>query len=118
MQGTVPELNLEFPSLVSSTPPGRLCVRDVGPRWNQHLWGPVNRRRPVRHQDDSPQKEEQSQAPEEEDQTTGPSLQGLFLIDNRASFKDFFSSSQQTGETGSSSQDQAMLLADSSEDEF
>lgn len=35
-----------------------------------------------------------------------------------AVFENEFFSSQQPGETGSGSQDQAMLLADSSEDEF
>lgn len=99
---------------------GGLCVWDVGPGGNRHHRGPVNRRCPLQHQDDSPQKEEQLQAPEDEGQTAGGQYLSLFfsfgikLDVNLTSF----SPPQQLGESGTSRQDQAMLLADSSEDEF
>lgn len=59
---------------------GRLCVWDVGPCGNRHHRGPANRRRPLQHQDDSPQKEEQLQAPEEEGQTARGQYLYLSLV--------------------------------------
>lgn len=64
-------------SPLSSTPAGGLCVWDVGSRWNRDLRGPANCRRPVRHQNASPQKEEQPQAPEEAETTGGLSSQHI-----------------------------------------
>lgn len=49
-------------------PTGWVCVWDVGPRGHRHHRGPAHRRRPLQHQDDSPQEEEQLQTPEEEGQ--------------------------------------------------
>lgn len=55
-----------FPCRDLSVSAGRLCVWDVGPCGDRHHWGPADRRCPLQHQDDSPQKAEQLQAPEEE----------------------------------------------------
>lgn len=107
---------------------GRLCVWDVGPCGNRHHRGPANRRRPLQHQDDSPQKEEQLQAPEEEGQTARGQYLYLSLV--ITCYNSYWGSilhwvlsllffpPQQPREPGTSRQDQAMLLADSSEDEF
>lgn len=56
-----PTVTSLYPSLA-----GWLCVWDVGSCGNRHHWGPADRRCPLQHQDDSPQKAEQLQAPEEE----------------------------------------------------
>lgn len=93
-QQTLPELTwrkqLQHP--LSSTPPGRLRVRNVGPCWNRHLRGPADCRRPVRHPNASPQKEE-PQAPEEDETTGGRCLQSVFLTNNLASLRHIFFSS-------------------------
>lgn len=81
-------LELTFTPL-SSNPPGRSRVWDVGPRCNRHLRGPANCWCPVRHQNHSPQKEE-PQPPEEEDQTTGGRcLPSMSPVNNLVSFQHF-----------------------------
>lgn len=111
---------------VSPPSPGWLCVWNVGPCGHRHYRGLANRRCPLQYQDDSPQEEEQLQTPEEEGQTARgqypsptnhlfvtiwPLILGLRCVK-------FISVPQQPREPGTSRQDQAMLLADSSEDEF
>lgn len=128
---------------MSLTSAGGLCIWDVGPCGHWHHRGPANRWRPLQHQDDSPQEEEQLQTPEEEGQTargqyptciyhlfcvspvpddhstSNWSCVYLMCVSNVLSYAlNLFFSPQQPREPGTSRQDQAMLLADSSEDEF
>lgn len=117
---------------------GGLCVWNVGPCGHRHHGGLANCWCPLQHQDDSPQEEKQFQTPEEEGQTARgqyPScIYHLILIEHQSrviqwhqrllsitvglKFILFILLLQQPREPSTSHQDQAMLLADSSEDEF
>ena len=127
-KGNRPLLPLKSPSLqkcsiltfLCPSLAGRLRVWHVGSRGDRHRWGPADRRRPLQHQEDTQKEEEQLQAPEEEGQTAR--RQDHFLLHLNISLivgrvLSVFPP-QQPREPRSSGQDQAMLLADSSEDEF
>lgn len=58
---------------------GGLRVRDVGPRGHRHHRGPANCWRPLQHQGDSPEEEEQLQTPEEEGQAAGGQYPKILL---------------------------------------